>query len=59
MLLLFDVDGTLTKPRQKISEHMKSFLIGKIKPLASIGLVGNKRAVISRLQLILIVFFLF
>lgn len=41
MLYLFDVDGTLTKPRQAITEHLKSFLIETVKPVVSVGLVSG------------------
>lgn len=41
ILYLFDVDGTLTKPRQVISEDLKNFLLNKVKPLVSIGLVSG------------------
>lgn len=41
ILCLFDVDGTLTKSRQKIDINFEQFLLEKIKPLAHIGLVGG------------------
>ncbi|KAI5634863.1 eukaryotic phosphomannomutase domain-containing protein [Phthorimaea operculella] len=41
VLYLFDVDGTLTKPRQVIADELKSFLLNKVKPLVSIGLVSG------------------
>ncbi|XP_047529256.1 phosphomannomutase [Vanessa atalanta] len=41
VLYLFDVDGTLTKPRQIITDDLKSFLIEKVKPRVSIGLVSG------------------
>lgn len=41
ILYLFDVDGTLTKPRQIISEELKSFLLEKVKSKVSIGLVSG------------------
>lgn len=41
VLYLFDVDGTLTKPRQVISEDLKSFLLEKVKPKVSVGLVSG------------------
>ncbi|XP_045476984.1 phosphomannomutase 2 [Harmonia axyridis] len=41
ILCLFDVDGTLTKPRNVISEDMEYFLLNKIRPLCKIGLVGG------------------
>ncbi|XP_041978600.1 phosphomannomutase [Aricia agestis] len=41
ILLLFDVDGTLTKPRQVISAELLNFLLNTVKPAASIGLVSG------------------
>ncbi|XP_065216932.1 phosphomannomutase isoform X2 [Planococcus citri] len=41
VLCLFDVDGTLTKPRQVIEEDMMSFLKNRVKPVCAIGLVGG------------------
>ncbi|RVE48898.1 hypothetical protein evm_006468 [Chilo suppressalis] len=41
VLFLFDVDGTLTKPRQVIKEEMKRFLLEELKPRVSVGLVSG------------------
>ncbi|XP_055526855.1 phosphomannomutase [Wyeomyia smithii] len=41
ILLLFDVDGTLTKPRAVIENDVKEFLYKEIQPRATIGLVGG------------------
>lgn len=41
ILYLFDVDGTLTKPRQVITEKFKRFLLDKVKPQVSVGLVSG------------------
>ncbi|VVC95478.1 phosphomannomutase [Leptidea sinapis] len=41
ILFLFDVDGTLTKPRQVISNDLKEFLLNKVKPRVFIGLVSG------------------
>lgn len=41
ILLLFDVDGTLTFPRSNIEPQFEEFLYNKIKPIATIGLVGG------------------
>ena len=41
ILLLFDVDGTLTFPRAVIEDDMKEFLYKEIKPKATIGIVGG------------------
>lgn len=40
-LLLFDVDGTLTFPRSTIEPDFETFLYEKIRPLATIGIVGG------------------
>lgn len=39
-ILLFDIDGTLTKPRKPIDKHMVEFL-QHIKQYATIGLIGG------------------
>lgn len=41
VLYLFDVDGTLTKPRQVITEELKSFLLDKVKSRVTVGLVSG------------------
>ncbi|KAK4874785.1 hypothetical protein RN001_014145 [Aquatica leii] len=41
ILCLFDVDGTLTKARQKIDHNFENFLLKEIKPLSDVGLVGG------------------
>lgn len=41
ILLLFDVDGTLTIPRSKVDPAFEKFLYEQIKPLATIGIVGG------------------
>ncbi|XP_038211892.1 phosphomannomutase [Zerene cesonia] len=41
ILLLFDVDGTLTKPRQVITEELKQFLLKEVKPRVSLGVVSG------------------
>lgn len=41
ILLLFDVDGTLTFPRSDIEPLFEEFLYNKIKPIATIGVVGG------------------
>jgi len=41
VILLFDVDGTLTKPRQVIDPDMYSFLMNEVKPKVLVGLVGG------------------
>lgn len=41
ILLLFDVDGTLTEPRAVIAPEFEEFLYKEIKPRATIGLVGG------------------
>lgn len=41
ILLLFDIDGTLTLPRDIIEPEFEIFLYEKIKPLAKIGIVSG------------------
>uniref|UniRef100_A0A182LXJ3 Phosphomannomutase n=1 Tax=Anopheles culicifacies TaxID=139723 RepID=A0A182LXJ3_9DIPT len=41
LLLLFDVDGTLTQPRQLITKEMETFLYQSVLPRATLGLVGG------------------
>lgn len=41
ILLLFDVDGTLTPARKVIEPDFEEFLYTKIKPRASLGVVGG------------------
>lgn len=39
ILLLFDIDGTLTEPRCTIENEFETFLYTKVKPRAQIGIV--------------------
>lgn len=41
ILVLFDVDGTLTPARKEIQPDFEEFLYTKIKPIATIGIVGG------------------
>ena len=41
ILLLFDVDGTLTAPRLEITEKMEKFFREEVMPRATVGLVGG------------------
>lgn len=41
LLLLFDVDGTLTFPRTNIQTEFEEFLYSKVKPRANIATVGG------------------
>lgn len=41
ILLLFDVDGTLTLPRATIESDFEEFLYNKIRPIATIGLISG------------------
>lgn len=41
ILLLFDVDGTLTPARKPIEPEFEEFLYTRIKPLATLGVVGG------------------
>lgn len=49
-ILLFDVDGTLTKPRLKITERMKEYL-AEIRQKCFIGIVGGSDMKKQREQL--------
>lgn len=37
VLCLFDVDGTLTKPRNDIDPELEDFLQNEVKPLCTLG----------------------
>lgn len=41
ILLLFDVDGTLTQPRTSVEPEFEKFMYEKVKPRATIGIVGG------------------
>ncbi|KRT80117.1 hydrolase [Oryctes borbonicus] len=41
ILCLFDMDGTLTKPRQAIDPKFDAFLTEVLKPICSLGVVGG------------------
>lgn len=41
ILLLFDVDGTLTNPRSMVEPEFEKFFYEQIKPRATIGIVGG------------------
>lgn len=41
ILLLFDVDGTLTQPRLNVEPDFEKFMYEMIKPRATIGIVGG------------------
>lgn len=41
ILCLFDVDGTLTKPRNSIEPGLETFIMEKVKPLCKVGIVGG------------------
>lgn len=41
ILALFDVDGTLTLPRQKITEEMKYFITNTLRSKVYVGVVGG------------------
>lgn len=41
ILLLFDVDGTLTMPRSVVTPEFEDFFYSKVKPRATIGIVGG------------------
>jgi len=52
ILCLFDVDGTLTKPRQEITDDMQKFMAEEVMPRCSVGLVGgsDKAKIIEQLR---------
>lgn len=41
ILVLFDVDGTLTPARKAIEAEFEEFLYTKVKPIATLGVVGG------------------
>ncbi|XP_075163536.1 phosphomannomutase [Haematobia irritans] len=41
ILLLFDVDGTLTLPRSTVAPEFEEFMYTQVKPRATIGIVGG------------------
>lgn len=41
IIYLFDVDGTLTKPRQVITEELKKFLLEKVQSKVVVGLISG------------------
>ena len=41
ILALFDVDGTLTEPRQEVTEETRAFLINELKKKVVFGIVGG------------------
>lgn len=51
ILLLFDVDGTLTPARKDIEPNFENFLYSKVKPKASIGIVSGSDLVKVQEQL--------
>jgi len=40
-VFLFDLDGTLTEPRQVISPHLYDYLVKEVKQKVKIGIVGG------------------
>ena len=51
ILVLFDVDGTLTEPRQKITETMNEFIFCVLAKYVDIGVVGGSDLVKQKEQL--------
>nr|CAG4650404.1 EOG090X0BFR [Sida crystallina] len=41
VICLFDVDGTLTAPRQRITQEMEDFMLKTVNKKATVGLVGG------------------
>jgi phosphomannomutase len=50
ILVLFDVDGTLTEPREEVEEFMQEFLV-KLKSKVVIGVVGGSDLVKQQEQM--------
>lgn len=50
-MVLFDVDGTLTEPRQKITELMNEFIFSKLTKYVDVGVVGESDLVKQKEQL--------
>lgn len=50
ILVLFDVDGTLTEPREEASVEMKDFL-QRLKEKTSVGIVGGSDLVKQQEQM--------
>ena len=50
-LVLFDVDGTLTEPRQKITEMMNEFIFSKLTKYVDVGVLGGSDLVKQKEQL--------
>lgn len=50
-LVLFDVDGTLTIPRQKITETMDKFIFDELAKYIDVGVVGGSDLVKQKEQL--------
>lgn len=51
ILVLFDIDGTLTAPRAEASEEMRHFLLSKLKEKVVVGIVGGSDLVKQQEQM--------
>jgi phosphomannomutase len=51
ILVLFDVDGTLTAPREEATEEMRDFLLNKLKERVVVGIVGGSDLVKQQEQM--------
>lgn len=56
ILCLFDVDGTLTKPRNSIDPQLEDFLQKSLKPFCSLGKLISLLTVVLLLNVIYYVF---
>lgn len=50
-LVLFDIDGTLTEPRQEISNSMNKFIFSKLIKFVDVGVVGGSDLIKQKEQL--------
>ena len=51
ILVLFDVDGTLTAPREEATEEMRHFLLNTLKERVVVGIVGGSDQVKQQEQM--------
>lgn len=51
ILVLFDVDGTLTAPREEATEEMRHFLLNTLKERVVVGIVGGSDLVKQQEQM--------
>ena len=51
ILALFDVDGTLTLPREIVSNEHKDFFLNKLKQKVTVGIVGGSDLIKQKEQM--------